>query len=139
MCDCSRFVRCLAAFSLLWMTACANNGVESAAREVKTDATINDRLWQLLRFEATKADASYSITTSNYYTLILLTNGSYRVRADCNRMQGAYRFESEWRSQLSQEPRPWLNVGENHIIRTIFVSWAKCANLKSLRKLDNSN
>lgn len=96
MCVSSRSVqRCLAAFSLLWMTACADNGVESAARQVQTDATINDRLWQLLRFEATKTDASYSITNSNNYTLILLTNGSYRVRADCNRMLGAYRLESE--------------------------------------------
>ncbi len=83
------------------MTACADTGVESAVREVKTDATINDRLWQLLGFETTKADASYSITNSNYYTLILLTNGSYRFRADCNRMQGAYRFESERRIAIN--------------------------------------
>lgn len=101
MCDCSRLVRCLAVFSLLCMTACADNGVESAARELQTDATIYDRLWQLLRFEATKADESYSITTSNHYTLILLTNGSYRVRADCNRMQGFYRLESEQRIAIT--------------------------------------
>ena len=102
MCDCARLVRCLAAFSLLWMTACAIvSGDSSKGLKTQADAAIKDKLWQLLRFDATEGDASYSIDASDRYTLTLLANGAYRVQADCNRMQGAYHFESERRIAIN--------------------------------------
>ena len=95
----SRLVqRCLAFLPLLWNSSCAvGNGDASPGREAQADAAIKDKLWQLSRFDDAEGDESFSISASDRYTLVLLANGSYRVSADCNRMQGAYRLESERR------------------------------------------
>jgi heat shock protein HslJ len=47
-------------------------------------------VWKLLRFDDSKNVDSFAINASERYTLTLLPNGLYRVKADCNRMQGAY-------------------------------------------------
>lgn len=93
----SRLVqRCLVIFPLLWISACAvGNGDASVEREAQADAVVKDRVWQLSRFDAAEADEPFSIGDSDRYTLALLADGSYRVRADCNCMQGTYRLESE--------------------------------------------
>ena len=93
---------CLVIVPLLWISACAVlNGDPSVGREARADAVIKDRGWLLLRFDATEGGDSYSTGASDFYTLTLLANGSYRVRADCNRMQGAYRLESEQRIAIT--------------------------------------
>lgn len=82
--------RCLLVLPLLWISACAvvSNGDASVGREAEADADVTDRVWQLLRVDAAEGGTSFSIGASDHYTLILLADGSYRVRADCNRMQG---------------------------------------------------
>ncbi|MDD1621449.1 MAG: META domain-containing protein [Methylococcaceae bacterium] len=92
---------CFAVLSLLWISACATGGDAIRGRDALADVAIKDRVWQLSRFEATEGDESFSVGAADRYTLTLLANGSYRVRADCNRMQGAYRLESEQRIALS--------------------------------------
>jgi len=49
----------------------------------------------LSRFDASEGDESFAMDDSARYTLALLADGSCRVRADCNRMQGAYLMEGE--------------------------------------------
>ncbi len=88
--------RCLVVLPLLWISACATvDGDANVGREAQAEAAVKDRVWHLSRFDATKADESFSVGTSDSYTLALLVDGTYRVRADCNRMQGTYRLESE--------------------------------------------
>lgn len=123
MCDCARLVRCLAVFSLLWMTACTVvSGDSSKGLKTQADAAIKDRLWQLLRFDATEGDASYSIDASDRYTLTLLANGAYRVQADCNRMQGAYRLERKERITITPGAAALAECGPDHTIRNILAS-----------------
>lgn len=93
----SRLVqRCSVVLPLLWISACAAVDTDAnVGREAKADAVVKDRVWHLSRFDATKADESFSVGASDRYMLALQVDGSYRVRADCNRMQGTYRLESE--------------------------------------------
>lgn len=94
--------RCLVVLPLLWLSACAVvDSDASVRRKAQTNAAVKDRIWQLSRFEATEGGDSFSVYASDRYTLILLANGSYRVRADCNCMQGAYRPESERRIEIT--------------------------------------
>ncbi|MDT4290358.1 META domain-containing protein [Methylomonas sp. MO1] len=94
--------RCLPVLPLLWISACAVvDGDASVGREAQADAAIKDRVWQLSRLDADAGDESFTVGASDRYTLTLLADGSYRVKADCNRMQGAYRLESERRIALS--------------------------------------
>lgn len=94
--------RYLVVLPLLWISACAVvNGDASLGREAQADAALKDRVWLLSRFDATEGDESFSIGATDRYTLTLLADGSYRVRADCNRMQGAYHLESEQRITIT--------------------------------------
>lgn len=94
--------RCLVILPLLWVSACAVvDGDASEGRKAEADAAVKDRVWRLSRFDAAEGDGSYSVGAPGRYTLSLLANGSYRVRADCNRMQGAYRVESEQRIAIT--------------------------------------
>ena len=99
----SRLVqRCLVGLPLLWISACAVvNGDACVGQEAQADAAVKDRVWQLSRFDAAEVDESFSIGAPDRYTLTLLANGAYRVRADCNRMRGAYRLESERRIAIT--------------------------------------
>lgn len=102
MFKCARLVPiCLAVLPLLWISACATGGDANRGRDALADVAIKDRVWQLSRFDATEGDESFSVGAAERFTLTLLANGSYRVRADCNRMQGAYRLESERRITIS--------------------------------------
>jgi heat shock protein HslJ len=94
--------RCLVVLPLLWVSACAVvDGDASVGRKAEADAAVKDRVWRLSRFDAAAGDGSYSVGTSDRYTLSLLANGSYRVRADCNRMQGAYHLERQRRIAIT--------------------------------------
>jgi len=94
--------RCLVALPLLWVSACAVvDGEAGVGHNAQADAAVKDRIWQLSRFDAAEGGESFSVYASDRYTLTLLANGSYRVRADCNRMQGAYRLESERRIAIT--------------------------------------
>lgn len=50
-------------------------------------------VWKWERFEDTSKLHDFVIDDPNKYTLILLPDGTYRVKADCNRMQGQYTRE----------------------------------------------
>ena len=90
--------RGLPILALLWISACAViDGDASMKCETQTDAAIKDRVWQLSRFDANADDEAFSISAPDRYTLALLANGSYRVKADCNGMQGAYCIQSKQR------------------------------------------
>lgn len=106
--------QCLLVLPLLWISACAvvDSGV-SAGREAQADVAIKDRVWQLSRFDAAEGDESFSVGASDRYTLALLADGSYRVRADCNRMQGAYRMESERRIAISPGAATLAECGQD--------------------------
>ncbi|MBL1265232.1 META domain-containing protein [Methylomicrobium sp. RS1] len=55
--------------------------------------SITGIVWQWERFEDTRKPYRAVIDTPDKYTLIFLPDGSYRVKADCNRMQGQYTLE----------------------------------------------
>ena len=55
-----------------------------------SNANITGIVWKLERFEDTLDVHNFVIDDPNQYTLILLPDGSYQVKADCNRMQGRY-------------------------------------------------
>jgi heat shock protein HslJ len=55
-----------------------------------SNANITGIVWKWERFEGTLDLHNFVIDDSNQYTLILLPDGSYHVKADCNRMQGQY-------------------------------------------------
>jgi heat shock protein HslJ len=106
--------RCLPVLPLLWISACAViDGDASKGSDTQADAAIKDRVWQLSRFDADAGDESFSIGASDHYTLALLANGSYRVEADCNRMQGAYYLESERRIAIHPGAATLAECGPN--------------------------
>lgn len=80
----------------LLSSACTivNGGTEeaSAVREPPPAVGI---AWKLLRFDASSSADSFAIQLPANYTLALLADGSYRVKADCNRMQGTYRLDGQ--------------------------------------------
>ncbi len=55
-----------------------------------SNANITGIVWKWERFEGTLDLHNFVIDYPNQYTLILLPDGSYQVKADCNRMQGRY-------------------------------------------------
>lgn len=55
--------------------------------------TLTGIVWKLKQFDATNHLDSFVIDDLNLYTLELLPNGQYRVRADCNRMHGGYSLD----------------------------------------------
>ncbi|MGR8941072.1 MAG: META domain-containing protein [Gammaproteobacteria bacterium] len=58
-----------------------------------TSAEITGIVWKWERYEDTLEPRHIVIDDPNKYTLILLPDGNYRVKADCNLMQGRYTLE----------------------------------------------
>jgi len=67
--------------------------IDHAAAASASNTHITNIVWKWARFEDTSKVHNFAIDDPNQYTLILLSNGSYRVKADCNRMQGQYSME----------------------------------------------
>jgi heat shock protein HslJ len=67
----------------------------SADSSVKSDSktTITGIVWKWERYEDTVKPHHFVIADPDKYTLVLLPNGTYRVKADCNRMQGQYSLD----------------------------------------------
>jgi len=66
---------------------------DHAAAASASNENITSIVWKWTRFEDTSKVRNFAIDDLNQYTLTLLPNGSYRVKADCNRMQGQYSLE----------------------------------------------
>jgi len=65
------------------------DGVAASA----SNTNITSIVWKWTRFEDTSKVRNFAIDDPNQYTLTLLPNGSYRVKADCNRMLGQYSLQ----------------------------------------------
>ena len=59
------------------------------------DADIIGTVWKWERFNDTANLHNIVVDDPDKYTLILLSNGTYQVKADCNRMQGQYTLENK--------------------------------------------
>jgi heat shock protein HslJ len=70
----------------------ADNIADSTV-SVASNATLTGIVWKWERFEDTSELQHFVIDDPNKYTLILLPDGTYRAKADCNRMQGQYTQE----------------------------------------------
>jgi heat shock protein HslJ len=60
---------------------------------IASSSTITGIVWKWGRFEGSSNKSNFVIDDPNKYTLMLLPNGSYQAKADCNRMQGQYTLE----------------------------------------------
>lgn len=60
---------------------------------IASSSTITGIVWKWERFEDSSNKNNFVIDDPNKYTLMLLPNGSYQAKADCNRMQGQYTLE----------------------------------------------
>ncbi|MGR8998172.1 MAG: META domain-containing protein [Gammaproteobacteria bacterium] len=67
------------------------------------DADIIGTVWKWERFNDTADLHNIVIDDPDNYTLILLSNGTYQAKADCNRMQGQYTLEGK-RIKLTPGP-----------------------------------
>lgn len=59
------------------------------------DADIIGTVWKWERFSGKATLQNIIVDDPGKYTLILLANGTYQVKADCNRMQGQYTLEGK--------------------------------------------
>lgn len=81
---------------LVLITACGSTpGRIGADQTAASSAAISGIVWKWERFEGASGKNSFVIDDPDKYTLILLPNGSYQVKADCNRMQGQYTLEGK--------------------------------------------
>ncbi|MEC4748114.1 META domain-containing protein [Methylomicrobium sp. Wu6] len=60
---------------------------------ISLNSMITGIVWKWKHFKGTSESRHFVIGDPNKYTLILLPNGSYRAKADCNRMQGRYTLD----------------------------------------------
>lgn len=70
-----------------------SNEITPSTRLRDPKAMIMSIVWQWERYEDPFHSNYEVVDDPNKYTLIFLPNGSYRVKADCNRMQGQYTRE----------------------------------------------
>lgn len=70
----------------------ADNIADSTA-SIASNAILTGIVWKWERFEDTSKLHDFVVDDTNKYTLILLPDGTYRVKADCNRMQGLYTLD----------------------------------------------
>ena len=76
----------------------AENAVHANAATDSTemlDADIIGFVWKWERFNDKTNLHNIVVDDPDKYTLILLSNGTYQVKADCNRMQGQYTLEGK--------------------------------------------
>jgi heat shock protein HslJ len=62
---------------------------------IDSSAEITGIVWKLKRFEDNSKLNDVAVDDSDQYTLTLLPDGTYRAKADCNRMQGQYTREGD--------------------------------------------
>jgi hypothetical protein len=77
------------------------------------DADIIGFVWKWERFNDKTNLHDIVVDDPEKYTLILLSNGTYQVKADCNRMQGQYTLEGK-RIRIAPGLRPWPNARQDH-------------------------
>jgi heat shock protein HslJ len=70
-----------------------SNAAKGAAEMLDPDIT--GIIWKLERFNDKEDSRNIVIDNPDKYTLTLLPNGAYQVKADCNRMQGQYTLEGK--------------------------------------------
>lgn len=73
-----------------WLKTDLANGFVSHS---STDIT--GIVWKLKRYDEPLESGNFNIDNPTDYTLILLPNWHYRVKADCNRIQGAYTLDGK--------------------------------------------
>lgn len=77
-----------------WLkTDLANAGQADFVSHSSTDIT--GIVWKLKRYDSQLESGNFTIDNPTDYTLILFPNRHYRVKADCNRMQGAYTLDGK--------------------------------------------
>ncbi|WP_340123794.1 META domain-containing protein [Methylobacter svalbardensis] len=77
-----------------WLkTDLVNGGQADFVSHSSTDIT--GIVWKLKRYDEPLESGNFNIDNPTDYTLILLPNRHYRVKADCNRMQGAYTLDGK--------------------------------------------
>ncbi|NOT12536.1 MAG: META domain-containing protein [Methylococcaceae bacterium] len=74
-----------------WTQRGAN--IAESAKITASNPNIFGTVWKWVRFESASKSHDFVIDDPNKYTLILLQNGSYQAKADCNRMQGQFTLE----------------------------------------------
>lgn len=77
------------------------NAAKGAGEMLNPDIT--GIVWKLERFNDKEDLYNTVIDDPDKYTLVLLPNSAYQVKADCNRMQGRYTLEGK---QIKIEPGP---------------------------------
>jgi heat shock protein HslJ len=66
------------------------NQVTDLSIPLDSEAKITGIVWKWERYDDTFHSSHFLIDDPSKYTLIFLPNGTYQVKADCNRMQGQY-------------------------------------------------